>query len=147
MTAAARSTVRAQRDELATLGVPEHAGSVLAVADAQSAREMAESHLGDQLPRRWRHVQAVASRASWVADRRSLSVDLVIAAWLHDIGYAHELAETDLHSLDGARYLRRQGIDERVVSLMGEAFASARRKGTAKTRSGTQRARRKGKAS
>ena len=28
------------------------------------------------------------------------------AAWLHDIGYLPELAQTGLHGLDGARYLR-----------------------------------------
>ena len=31
---------------------------------------------------------------------------LEAAAWLHDIGYAPDLAATGLHSLDGARYLR-----------------------------------------
>ena len=37
--------------------------------------------------------------------------------------------------------------DEAIAAAMGEVFASTRRKGTAKSRSGTQRARRKGKAS
>jgi hypothetical protein len=31
---------------------------------------------------------------------------LEAAAWLHDIGYSPELAETGFHPLDGARYLR-----------------------------------------
>ena len=31
---------------------------------------------------------------------------LEAAAWLHDIGYAPDLATTGLHQLDGARYLR-----------------------------------------
>jgi hypothetical protein len=48
----------------------------------------------------------------------SLSEDLVVAAWLHDIGYAPELVETGFHPLDGARYLRRIGIDAQVVSLV-----------------------------
>jgi hypothetical protein len=47
-----------------------------------------------------------------------LSEDLVAAAWLHDIGYAPELVETGFHPLDGARYLRRSGIDGQVVSLV-----------------------------
>jgi hypothetical protein len=38
--------------------------------------------------------------------------------WLHDIGYAPELAGTGCHPLDGARYLRRIGVDEQVVSLV-----------------------------
>jgi hypothetical protein len=44
--------------------------------------------------------------------------DLVAAAWLHDIGYAPELAETGFHPLDGARYLRRVGVDGQVMSLV-----------------------------
>lgn len=43
---------------------------------------------------------------------------LVSAAWLHDIGYAEELRETDCHPIDGARHLRRSGCDERVVNLV-----------------------------
>ena len=43
---------------------------------------------------------------------------LVAAAWLHDIGYAPELVETGFHPLDGARYLRRAGVDGQVVSLV-----------------------------
>jgi hypothetical protein len=37
--------------------------------------------------------------------------------------------------------------DEAIAEAMGEAFAAARRKGTAKGRSGTQRARKRGRAS
>jgi predicted hydrolase (HD superfamily) len=42
----------------------------------------------------------------------------VAAAWLHDIGYALELVETGFHPLDGARYLRRVGVDGQVVNLV-----------------------------
>jgi len=41
-----------------------------------------------------------------------------VAAWLHDIGYAPELVETGFHPLDGARYLRRIGVDAHIVSLV-----------------------------
>jgi len=37
--------------------------------------------------------------------------------------------------------------DEAIAAAMGEVFASARRKGPAKGRSGTQRARKRGRAS
>jgi hypothetical protein len=43
---------------------------------------------------------------------------MVMAAWLHDIGYAPELAVTGFHPLDGARFLRRAGADGQVVSLV-----------------------------
>jgi HD superfamily phosphodiesterase len=43
---------------------------------------------------------------------------LIAAAWLHDIGYAPQIALTGFHPLDGARYLRTIGTDERVVALV-----------------------------
>ena len=82
------------------------------------AKDLAESKLAGPLPRRWRHVGSVARRARWVAGRLSLADDLVTAAWLHDIGYAPELVDTGFHPLDGARYLRRTGLDGQVVSLV-----------------------------
>ncbi len=82
------------------------------------AAGLAEQMLAETLPRRWRHVRSVARRARWVAKQLSLSDDLVAAAWLHDIGYTRELVETGFHPLDGARFLRRKGVDEQVVSLV-----------------------------
>jgi hypothetical protein len=43
---------------------------------------------------------------------------LVSAAWLHDVGYGPGLVSTGFHALDGARFLRLQGVDERVVNLV-----------------------------
>jgi HD domain len=86
--------------------------------DVDEAAELAGTKLAEALPRRWRHVRSVARRARWVAKELSLSDDLVAAAWLHDIGYAPELAATGFHPLDGARYLRRQGVDAQIVSLV-----------------------------
>lgn len=86
--------------------------------DVDDAARLAETKLAEVLPRRWRHVRSVARRARWSAKRLALSDDLVAAAWLHDIGYAPELAETGFHPLDGARYLRRVGVDGQVVNLV-----------------------------
>lgn len=82
--------------------------------------------LVEPLGRRWLHVQAVAAKAAEVAGRSGLDADvLVSAAWLHDIGYAPELEDTGFHPVDGARHLRRLGLDERVVSLVAHhSFAS-----------------------
>jgi len=88
------------------------------VITVDEAAELARKMLAETLPRRWRHVRSVARRARWVAKELPLSDDLVAAAWLHDIGYAPELVETGFHPLDGARYLRRVGVDEPVVSLV-----------------------------
>jgi HD superfamily phosphodiesterase len=82
------------------------------------AARLAEERLAEAVPRRWRHAGPVARRARWVAKELALPDDLVTAAWLHDIGYVPELAETGFHPRDGARYLRRVGAGGQVVSLV-----------------------------
>ena len=55
-------------------------------------------------PRRWATRPGRAPSRAPVLDA---DADLLeAAAWLHDIGYAPNLATTGLHQLDGARYLR-----------------------------------------
>jgi predicted hydrolase (HD superfamily) len=93
-------------------------GTVKVVVDVEDAAALAETKLAQALPRRWRHVRSVARRARWVAKMLGLPDDLVAAAWLHDIGYAPDLIGTGFHPLDGARYLRRAGVDGQVVSLV-----------------------------
>jgi hypothetical protein len=66
------------------------------------------------LPNKWDHTQKVAAHARWAAagvrpDDRDL---LIAAAYLHDIGYAEALMDSGFHPLDGAKYLRRQGLGE-----------------------------------
>jgi hypothetical protein len=71
------------------------------------AEELAHNLLEDTLPRRWAHVQGVATRARSLAPAFAADQELLeAAAWLHDVGYLPELARTGLHALDGARYLR-----------------------------------------
>lgn len=43
---------------------------------------------------------------------------LAIAAILHDIGYAPSIVDTGFHPLDGARWLQRQGWDDRIANLV-----------------------------
>lgn len=87
---------------------------------AEKAAHLAENCLANPLPRRWRHVLAVAEKAERISC--VLSADdaetLVASAWLHDVGYAPEIASTGLHQLDGARWLRRHGIPDRVAALV-----------------------------
>lgn len=72
------------------------------------------------MPMRLSHVVGVARRAS------ELSVvfgdeeleTLLIAAVLHDVGYAPNVAKTGFHALDGARYLQRIGMSTRVCGLV-----------------------------
>jgi putative nucleotidyltransferase with HDIG domain len=74
---------------------------------ASWAGQLAQVLLQESLPRRWAHVQGVAARARSLAPVLGADADLLeAAAWLHDIGYAPDLATTGLHALDGARFLR-----------------------------------------
>lgn len=86
--------------------------------DVVAAEECARTLLG-ALPRRLTHVASVAHRAGEVTRALGLDADLVVSsAWLHDIGYAPTAAATGFHPLDGARFLRAQGVDQRVVNLV-----------------------------
>lgn len=83
------------------------------------ARALAETLLED-LPQRWAHTIGVARRAEELA----VTVDpadrivLVIAAWLHDVGYGEAVVDTGFHPLDGARHLERRGWPSRIVALV-----------------------------
>jgi hypothetical protein len=85
---------------------------------ASRAQETAEGLLAEALPRRWAHVQGVAGQASRVAASLALGEVLVVAAWLHDIGYAPRVADTGFHPLDGARHLASLGAPMRIVNLV-----------------------------
>lgn len=84
-----------------------------------TVRRLAEAYLA-QLPRRWAHTIGVAE----AADRLSLVLPVVMrpaavaGAWLHDVGYAPSIAATGFHPLDGARFLREQGLPCVVVALV-----------------------------
>ena len=83
------------------------------------ARELAGSELATALPRRWQHVQAVAAQAARLSAVPGVAGDvLVAAAWLHDIGYAPDLIDTGFHPVDGARFLRKLGADDRLACLV-----------------------------
>jgi putative nucleotidyltransferase with HDIG domain len=84
------------------------------------AQDLARTLLADALPRRWAHVQGVAAQARSLAPTLGPDADLLeAAAWLHDIGYHPDLADTGLHGLDGARYLRdRRHADPMLCRLV-----------------------------
>jgi HD superfamily phosphodiesterase len=84
------------------------------------AAELARKLLEVPLPRRWDHVQGVAAQARSLTPILGDHADLLeAAAWLHDIGYSPELADTGFHPLDGARHLRDgQHADPTLCSLV-----------------------------
>ena len=87
------------------------------VAEAQA---MARQRIEAPLPRRWSHIQAVAAKAESTAEVLDANdrPTLIAAAWLHDVGYAPDLALTGFHPLDGARWFARSGFDDRVTRLV-----------------------------
>lgn len=88
---------------------------------ASQAEKIARTYLEDALPQRWRHVKAVAHKTKELASKlfKEEQAQIVLAAaWLHDIGYAPEIKKTGFHPLDGALWLRTQGFDERIISLV-----------------------------
>ncbi|GAB3577800.1 hypothetical protein GCM10027445_44070 [Amycolatopsis endophytica] len=80
-----------------------------------------------ELPRRWAHTRGVASTAARIAPLLPLADRqiLIASAWLHDIGYAEDLIDTGFHQLDGARFLRREGIPVRVCALVAHHAGAA----------------------
>ena len=83
------------------------------------ARELSAARMADPLPRRWRHVQAVAAKAENLRPVMADDADLLVAsAWLHDIGYSSSVQDTGFHPLDGARYLKRMGAEDRLCRLV-----------------------------
>lgn len=96
------------------------------------ARPAAEALLAS-LPRRWAHVQGVAARAAEVAPLLvpERADEIVAACWLHDIGYASEVAVTGFHPVDGAHLAVGLNFPPLVVSLIafhtGASFEAAER--------------------
>lgn len=70
------------------------------------------------------HTRAVGRKAATAASvvPPGLRGDLVVAATLHDIGYAH--LDTGLHALDGARFLAEQGFSTVVCNLVARHSVS-----------------------
>ena len=91
------------------------------------AQDLAGTHLAG-MPRRWQHTKAVASKARSIATAALTSAGdqeaLVAAAWLHDVGYGPEVAETGFHPLDGARLVEAAGRP-RVAALVAHHSGAA----------------------
>jgi hypothetical protein len=68
---------------------------------------------------RWRHTLGVAERARVIGEAldRDQAELLLAAAYLHDVGYAPEVAQTGFHPVDGARFVRAKG-HERLAGLV-----------------------------
>ncbi len=78
--------------------------------------------LGD----RWFHTRAVANQADRVSSIfPTTDADaLHAAAYLHDVGYAPQLARTGFHPLDAAIHLKECGVNHRVCCLVAHHSAA-----------------------
>jgi len=75
---------------------------------------------------RWVHLSAVGGVAEGLATRSDIVTESVVsAAWLHDIGYSHDIVVTGFHPLDGARFLQSMGCPDEVVALVGHHTGAA----------------------
>src|SRR5271165_1458143 len=83
------------------------------------ARVVAETLLA-AVPCRLAHVRGVAAAAHALRAYFDVATGdfLVAGAWLHDIGYAPSVRVPGFHPVDGAMFVRREGFDELVVSLV-----------------------------
>lgn len=82
-----------------------------------SAQQLARALLAGA-PNRLSHVAAVAARTESATRKLGLPLEVVAAAWLHDVGYAPTVVNTGFHPLDGARYLQSRQAPEAIVSLV-----------------------------
>ncbi|ASF13075.1 hypothetical protein NBRGN_067_00360 [Nocardia brasiliensis NBRC 14402] len=91
------------------------------------AQALAQKLLADQLPKRWKHVSGVARQGAAIAPAFGTDGDTLVAAcWLHDIGYAPDIATTGFHPLDGAEYLTEKGWDPRICALVARHSCAIR---------------------
>lgn len=89
------------------------------------ARATAYAHTGTMHPR-WEHIRSAGRRAEELARTGLVPRRIVVAAWLHDVGYGPALLDTGFHPLDGARFLRSNGWPEEVASLVAWHSAADR---------------------
>lgn len=99
----------------------------VAIAPSIVAAESLAKELLAPLGDRWQHTQGVAARAYELAEAvpdedREL---LIVAAWLHDLGYVPAVVDVGFHPIDGARFLARRGADRRLCALIAHHSAAA----------------------
>jgi hypothetical protein len=89
----------------------------MAAWSTAAARSLAGEYLAG-LGDRWAHVRAVGEGAESLFNDGVIGETIVVAAWLHDLGYAEPISVTGLHALDGARLLEALDAPQPVVSLV-----------------------------
>jgi putative nucleotidyltransferase with HDIG domain len=89
------------------------------------ATEFARELLEAPLPKRWSHSLGVLRVAQRIAPALGSDADLLAAAAiLHDVGYADAAIDTHQHMIDGGRFLRSRGIDDRICVIVAHHTSS-----------------------
>jgi putative nucleotidyltransferase with HDIG domain len=89
------------------------------------ATEFARNLLEEPLPRRWSHSLGVLRAAQRIAPALGDDAELLAAAAiLHDVGYADVAIATHQHMIDGGRFLRSQGVDDRICVIVAHHTSS-----------------------
>lgn len=70
-------------------------------------------------------MKGVAARSELIEPHLTDGSRLVVACWLHDIGYSPQLERSRFHPLDGARALREWGADEILCGLVAHHSSAA----------------------
>lgn len=82
------------------------------------AAHAARTAVGGLHPR-WEHLSAVGECAERLAERCDVVThDVVLGAWLHDIGYGPAVRLSGFHPLDGTHDLTGLGVSDEVVRLV-----------------------------
>jgi HD superfamily phosphodiesterase len=78
------------------------------------------THFLPSLGNRWLHVQSVVEMAKRISETfgKTEGKYLIAAAYVHDIGYAPELAILGFHPIDGAVFINKEIGDMRLASLV-----------------------------
>jgi putative nucleotidyltransferase with HDIG domain len=89
------------------------------------ATEFARKLLEEPLPKRWSHSLGVLREAQRIAPALGGDDELLAAAAiLHDVGYADAAIGTHQHMIDGGRFLRSQGVDDRICVIVAHHTSS-----------------------
>ena len=89
------------------------------------ATEFARELLEEPLPKRWSHSLGVLRVAQRIAPALGNDAELLAAAAiLHDVGYAAAAIDTHQHMIDGGRFLRSQGVDDRICVIVAHHTSS-----------------------
>jgi putative nucleotidyltransferase with HDIG domain len=85
----------------------------------------AQGVLAERFSKRWEHSLGALRTAKRIAPILGENAELLaVAAVLHDVGYAPEAVDTGQHMIDGGRFLRAQGIDDRICAIVAHHTSS-----------------------